>query len=146
MLCTHVGPAAVISRDYDALRELLGHFLDSGAAPKDVPSWSAGGQLFFDFVHLADLSGRGSDEAERAAVLARLVAGLPGAKAVRDATLERRVALAEMSRVVTAESGGFSTDEALSARRLARLPLADDSYARQGGKLWDLYGRALRVA
>jgi len=72
VLCRKVGPNSVISRDYDALRELLGGFL--GTPPSSptselshashafskkkepVPGWSQGGQIYFDYVELLDLT------------------------------------------------------------------------------------------
>ena len=89
VLCRSVGPASVISRDTDGLRELLGGFIPTPSASpvegsasfsastrgrgrprakKDpVPGWTHGGQIYFDYIHLVDLAGqqgnfRGFDE------------------------------------------------------------------------------------
>lgn len=175
VLCAHVGPAAVVSRDFDALRELLGHFLpslssSSTAAPPGIPTWSSGGQIYFDYVHLLDLAGPRADERQKAKVLARLAAALPNVPLPPRAVpptdnsnpsgrimgtpqgLEQRVAVAEMSRVVLAESQslassnvGASPGGPLGAKRLSKLPIPDEGYVRQGTKLWDLYGKALLV-
>ncbi|PNS16588.1 hypothetical protein CAC42_88 [Sphaceloma murrayae] len=149
VLIQNVGPAAVISQDYDALRELLGHFTDSGGRnARKVAGWKKGGEVYFDFVHLLDLAGRkGAEvEGERAEVVKRLLGALPG-MAVGEAkgklALEQRVAVAEMSRVVAEEVRSSGDDEA--GKRGRRLPVADDGFARQGAKLWGLFGRALEV-
>ncbi|KAF4554951.1 Nucleoporin NUP145-like protein [Elsinoe fawcettii] len=144
VLTHHVGPQAIITRDHDLLRELLGHFPQD--APTSVAGWRTGGGVYFDFIHLCDLTTRrGVDvEQEQATILKRLVGALPGmAAGGAKMGLEERVAVAEMSRVVGEEIRALEGDGA--EKRVRRLPVADDGFARQGGKLWGLYGRALRV-
>lgn len=76
VLCRKVGPEAIISRDYDPLRELMGGF---GPTPSNSPAsstsaaraalarnkepvqgWAQGGQIYFDYIELLDLTGRRS--------------------------------------------------------------------------------------
>jgi nuclear pore complex protein Nup98-Nup96 len=66
VLCRKVGPEAIISRDYDALRELIGGFLPesqnsttlsvASRVEKSVPGWRQGGQIYFDYIELLDLT------------------------------------------------------------------------------------------
>jgi nuclear pore complex protein Nup98-Nup96 len=55
VLCHVIGPAAIIARDYDPLREILGALVATDIARK--VDWAKGGGLYFDFVELADLEG-----------------------------------------------------------------------------------------
>ncbi|KAF2220396.1 nuclear protein 96-domain-containing protein [Elsinoe ampelina] len=147
VLTQHVGPTAIISRDHDALRELLGHFPQD--ATTSIPGWKTGGAVYFDFIHLLDLTGRrGRDvEREKAQLVKRLAGALPAMAAGQGKMgLEERVAVAEMSRVVGEEARGVGEELGSEGeKRVRRLPVADDGFARQGGKLWGLYGKALRV-
>ncbi len=110
VLCRAVAPAAIISRAYDGLRELLGGF--ESPLPQDrrrtatqaIPDWALGGGVYFDFIHLLDL-GRGTADAavaqERRKVLRRLVMALPAMVEERKMLgLEERVAVWEMGKVV----------------------------------------------
>ncbi|KAJ4295238.1 hypothetical protein N0V90_007249 [Kalmusia sp. IMI 367209] len=70
VLCRSVGPDAIISRDHDPLRELMGGFLGTppssptsehdhvsgGKTKEPVPGWIQGGQIYFDYVELHDLT------------------------------------------------------------------------------------------
>ena len=57
VLCRSVGPNAIISRHLDPLRELLGDFESSYShAREPVPGWAQGGQIYFDYIHLLDLT------------------------------------------------------------------------------------------
>lgn len=180
VLCREVGPCAVIEQDYDALRELLGEFADEdngGRASgnvKTVDGWRHGGQVYFDFVHLLDMQGRG-DEGEareaKVAVLKRLSVGLPGmveGRRTGKVALQERVAVAEMAACVRREVERLGRDDkvcltsdcclldvcgfanvcsvqVLDEKRIARLPVADDAFVKQGVKMSGLYYRALHV-
>jgi nuclear pore complex protein Nup98-Nup96 len=129
VLCRSVGPESIISRDYDALRELLGEFvptpsgspIDETASissrararhPKEpVPGWTRGGQIYFDYIHLLDLNSNQSsyrvDEelnSEINALLSKLQQALEGIARDRldGCGLEERVALTEIAGVVAA--------------------------------------------
>jgi nuclear pore complex protein Nup98-Nup96 len=72
VLCRTVGPESIISRDYDPLRELLGGFMPTPPssptqesftrrrAKEPVQGWSQGGQIYFDYIELLDLTGQRS--------------------------------------------------------------------------------------
>lgn len=101
VLVHEIGPAAVVKRSYDKLREVLGGF---EGHVKKVPGWKAGGGVLFDFVHLVDMerSGGAEGSAERKAALARLVGGLEAMASGmgKDASVTERAGLWEMGRVV----------------------------------------------
>jgi nuclear pore complex protein Nup98-Nup96 len=76
VLCRKVGPDAIISRDYDPLRELMGGFLPTptnsptsdrasttssaratfARRKEPVQGWAQGGQIYFDYIELIDLT------------------------------------------------------------------------------------------
>jgi nuclear pore complex protein Nup98-Nup96 len=74
VLCRTVGPESIISRDYNALRELMGDFIPtppsspvsdhpsrfarSGKTKEPVQGWNQGGAIYFDYVELLDLTGQ----------------------------------------------------------------------------------------
>lgn len=55
VLCRSVGPEAIISRHLDPLRELLGGFEDA-RTKETITGWVQGGQIYFDYIHLLDLT------------------------------------------------------------------------------------------
>lgn len=140
VLCREVGPQAVITQDYDALRELLGHFADSQHHHHQArPSgWRTGGQIYFDYIHLLDLEGRDADDAargEKKQILARLTGALPSVLEGRagKVALEERVAVGEMAGVVRAECEKMGREEkGLDRAKMESLPVSGDRFARQG--------------
>ncbi|GAB7340385.1 hypothetical protein MBLNU457_6827t1 [Dothideomycetes sp. NU457] len=151
VLCTAVGPSAIITQEYDTLRELLGTFMgDSGISP-DIANWRVGGAVYFDFIHLIDIAGPHGDEGEareeKHKILKRLGAALPGMRETKGSgTLEERVAVAEMAEVVKREVVRLGKEEkVMSDERLRRLPVVDDAYVKQGVKVAGLYYRAIGV-
>lgn len=129
VLCRKVGPDAIISRDYDPLRELMGGFLPtpSNSPTSDrvstassartafarrrepVQGWAQGGQIYFDYIELLDLTGQRStfrvDEDLNNRIqelLLKLQRALEGAAKDRLAAcgLEERVALMEIAGTV----------------------------------------------
>ena len=125
VLCRKVGPDAIISRDYDPLRELMGGFIPSptnspttfgpsgrGASARRkerVQGWAQGGQVYFDYIELLDLTGRRStlrvdEEANKRVqeLLVKLQRALEVAARDRLETcgLEERVALMEIAGTV----------------------------------------------
>ncbi|KAF2744617.1 hypothetical protein M011DRAFT_407995, partial [Sporormia fimetaria CBS 119925] len=139
VLCRSVGPDSIISRDYDSLRELLGEFTPTPASspPKEpVQGWSHGGQIYFDYIHLLDLtnnqSARRLDE-ELNNEIRDLLLKLQGSLEVvaRDrwdaCGLEERVALTEISGTVAALlTKNMRNDHA----RVLKLPLAEDLWLK----------------
>lgn len=122
VLCRSVGPSSVISRDYDALREVLGGFIPTPenspveethrgrgrprAKKEPVPGWNHGGQIYFDYIHLVDLTSHrpsfSNDEdltEEISSLLKKLQSSLETIAHERweSRGLEERVALAEIS-------------------------------------------------
>jgi len=152
VLCTTVGPSAIITQEYDTLRELLGTFIgDNGISP-DIANWRTGGAVYFDFIHLIDIAGpRGDDDEsreEKHKILKRLGAALPGMRETNggSGSLEERVALAEMAEVVKREVVRLGKEErVMSDERLKRLPVVDDAFVKQGVRVAGLYYRAIGV-
>lgn len=131
VLCRKVGPEAIISRDYDPLRDLMGDFLpDSSQSPNSrastpssvritfprdkepVRGWNQGGQIYFDYIELLDLTGQRStfriDEALNTQIrnlLYRLQKALEVAAKDRleSCGLEERVALMEIAGTVASQ-------------------------------------------
>jgi nuclear pore complex protein Nup98-Nup96 len=150
VLCRSVGPAAIIERDYDALREVLGLFYDM-LPTASIENWRSGGQVYFDYIHLVDLVHRGDDDSTRDAkkeVLDRLSVALPSVLEGRagKVDLEERVAVGEMAGLVKAEVEKMGREERGVDRGLVnRLPVAGGAYASQGVDLGRAYYRAVVV-
>ncbi|KAF2003584.1 hypothetical protein P154DRAFT_519829 [Amniculicola lignicola CBS 123094] len=156
VLCRRVGPDSIVSRDYDALRELLGEFVPTPTNspvdktpfrrstrgrpvqhPKEpVPGWSKGGQIYFDYVHLLDLASHISsyriDEdlnKEVQALLSKLQHALE--LVARDRfdgrALEERVALSEIAKVVADMVAKYKYPD---RSRVLKLPLTEDLWLR----------------
>jgi nuclear pore complex protein Nup98-Nup96 len=122
VLTRKVGPDAIISRDYDPLRELMGGFLPTPtSSPSSVHSsvhsrrgkepvkgWTQGGQIYFDYIELIDLTGQRSTfrvdadlNARIAELVAKLAKALEGkARDMADCGVEERVAIREIAGVV----------------------------------------------
>jgi len=110
VLCRKVGPEAIISRDFDPLRDLLGHFQPDAPRRKEpVQGWAQGGQIYFDYIELIDLTGqrtsyRVDEELNKRiqTLLARLQKALETAAKERldGCGLEERVALMEIAGTV----------------------------------------------
>jgi nuclear pore complex protein Nup98-Nup96 len=150
VLCRSVGPSSVISRDYDALREVLGGFIPTPenspvddvsrargrprARKEPVPGWNHGGQIYFDYVHLVDLTSHrpsfSTDEdlnEEISTLLKKLQSSLETIARERweSRGLEERVALAEIS--------GFVAElvrqrKGADRGRILKLPLTEDRW------------------
>ncbi|KAF2474699.1 uncharacterized protein BDR25DRAFT_340452 [Lindgomyces ingoldianus] len=159
VLCRSVGPDSVISRDYDALRELMGGFFgtptnsptsERGRAGKrhikePVPGWNQGGQIYFDYIELIDLTGQCSTyrvDEELNQQIGALLAQLQRALEVvaRDRWegigLEERAALAEIAGTVANLS---SRNKASS--RILNLPLTEDLWLKHSCELSTQYYR-----
>jgi nuclear pore complex protein Nup98-Nup96 len=185
VLCRSVGPESIISRDYDALRELLGEFvptpegspIDETASmssrsrarhPREpVPGWSHGGQIYFDYIHLLDLTSQQSsyrvDEelnAEINALLSKLQHALEAVARDRmdGCGLEERVAIKEIAGVVAGlvaknkvrlrfeefgEARRANVTQHNERSRVLKLPLAEDLWLRHSTELSLNYYRAV---
>ncbi|KAF2204579.1 hypothetical protein GQ43DRAFT_468968 [Delitschia confertaspora ATCC 74209] len=172
VLCRSVGPSSIISRDYDTLREVLGDFIPSPEnspagdlsrsrgrprARKDpVQGWSHGGQIYFDYIHLLDLTSQQS----RFSWQENEVAGLNqeisfllnyiqerlevvGADRWETRSLEERVALTEISSEVARLMGEI---QSLDKAQILKLPLAEDGWLKHSRELSTLYHRAALMA
>ena len=96
VLCTTVGPQAVIERDHDALA-LVGEF------PRQRPAgWEKGGQIYEAYLRLALMSQGQKQSEEGEKVVRALRRGLRGVEeaGMQGKTLEQRVAVLEMRRFV----------------------------------------------
>ncbi|KAF2178380.1 hypothetical protein K469DRAFT_600109 [Zopfia rhizophila CBS 207.26] len=171
VLCRSVGPSSIVSRDYDALRELLGDFIpsptNSHANKEPVQGWSQGGQVYFDYIHLLDLTSHQSSYRVDDALnkdIRKLLSGLQySLEAVaRDKWesrgLEERVALAEIAGVVAElvaqnEVCFHHNSRLLESRanllqhenkaRVLKLPLTEDRWLRHTRELSMGYYRAV---
>lgn len=94
VLCTAVGPQAIIEQDHKSLSDLVFEF------PRRKPAgWEQGGQVYEDFVRLVSMQSaqRNGDQGEK--VLRTLKRGLAGMEDGEGGkTLEQRVAIIEMKR------------------------------------------------
>ncbi|KAF2264676.1 hypothetical protein CC78DRAFT_616586 [Lojkania enalia] len=162
VLCRSVGPKAIISRDFDSLRELLGPFLEqtppntpdrnaigthsqSKKESEPVLGWSTGGQIYFDYIHLLDLTNRPADEGTRKELLYRLQKALEAVAGVRwnERGLNERVALMEIAGVVAS----FIAKSKPSERaRVLKLPLTEDLWLRHSTELSVNYYRAIMAS
>ncbi|KAF1946052.1 hypothetical protein EJ02DRAFT_336826 [Clathrospora elynae] len=120
VLCRRVGPDAIISRDFDAFRELLGESI-SGRMGR-VPGWAQGGQIYFDYMQLIDLTSQRSKYPDPPKLLKRLQHALVIAGRDRLATcgLEERVALMEISGAVA------NVIHQITPTDVLKLPLTED--------------------
>ncbi|KAH0397666.1 hypothetical protein KCU89_g8037, partial [Aureobasidium melanogenum] len=147
VLCRTVGPAAIIQRDYDGLRQLLDLFQNT-LSTETLESWRTGGQVYSDYTQLLDLVRR-DDDASRATkkeLLDRLTVSLPGVLQGRTGRvdLEERVAIGEMAGLVKAEVEKMGREDKGVDRSLVnRLPVAGAKYATQGVVLSRAYYRAI---
>ena len=97
VLCSTVGPQAVIEQDYDWLDNLLQHF-----GGRRIEGWGQGGQVYIDFVLLVRAQQEHRPQREVEASIQRLEKGLAGMEENDRGkkSLEERVALIEMGRVL----------------------------------------------
>lgn len=129
VLCRKVGPDAIISRDYEPLRELMAGFIPEDTdlpahdnasfasarrsafarGPDRVAGWAQGGQIYLDYIELLDHTGRRSTyrvdedlEQEIQHLLSKLQKALEIAARDRldSCGLEERVALMEIAGTV----------------------------------------------
>ena len=157
MLCRKVGPEAIVSRDYDALRELMGGFVSKSpsARPKEtLQGWAQGGQIYFDYIELIDTTGQRSnyrvdEELDNRVqeLLTKLQRALEIAGRDRLSTcgLEERVALMEIAGTVAnlisktqvchicsldLEHLKLTCTQRTNRNAILKLPLTEDSWLK----------------
>ena len=137
VLCTTLGPQAVIGQDYDELSNIVQRF------PRHPPNgWQTGGQVYTDFVRLvrAHVGQRWTQEAKVA--MQRLKRGLGEMEGEgRKKSLSERVAVHEMWAVlgeVEREHGGFDGD-----RSLGGMEFEGGAAASAGAHMLERYQRAM---
>jgi len=162
VLCRKVGPNAIISRDYDPLRELIGGFLPSPSNTpnsatraasarrlKPVSGWAQGGQIYFDYIELTDLTNQRStyrvdDElnARISELLIKLQSALVTAGRDRLAScgLEERVALMDIARTV---ANLIAKGQPNGRAAILKLPLTEDLWLKHSCELSTDYYRGV---
>lgn len=186
VLCRKVGPDAIISRDYDPLRELLSGFIGEeadnatndnaslipshrdgyGRQPERVSGWTQGGQIYFDYIALLNLTGRRSTyrvdeelEQEIQHLLAKLQKALEIAARDRlgSCGLEERVSLMEIAGtvanlvaknkvhtcLVTTSLHKLTIMQAANRSQILKLPLTEDLWLKHSCDLSTSYYRSL---
>jgi nuclear pore complex protein Nup98-Nup96 len=171
VLCRKVGPEAIISRDYDPLREMMGNFLPDDAHRKEpVQGWAQGGQIYFDYIELLDLTGQRTsyrvDEALNTRIqelLVRLQKALEvaGRDRLESCALEERVALMEIAGTVAGVLGKGQVSFRSYTNKMAevlmnmqqkdrsavlRLPLTEDMRLRHACALSEGYYRSVMAS
>lgn len=106
VLCNAIGPRAVIEEDTDELSELLSSF---GATTVD--GWEAGGRVFQDYVSLVTMSRAKKESPAGKRTMERLRVGLR-AMAEKVTSLDGRVAVVEMQRVLQEETRDLGMEDA----------------------------------
>ncbi|KAK4545922.1 hypothetical protein LTR36_002486 [Oleoguttula mirabilis] len=114
VLCTTVGPQAVIEQDYESLSDLVHEF------PRRKPAgWEQGGHVYESFVQLVSMTSARRNGSDGEKVLRSLQRGLVGMDDEEDGkTLEHRVAVIEMKRYaeeVAREQGGGAEEQGTDA-------------------------------
>ena len=136
VVCTTVGPQAVIEQDYDTLSSLLSHFEKLSQRPE---AWKRGGQVYADFVRLVRGQGR---ERNVDALAQKLRKGLAGTESGAGAkrSLEERVAVREMKRIVEeVEAEGGEGEE------VDMGGMSTGAAGGEGSKMLEVYRRAMGV-
>ncbi|KAF2791274.1 hypothetical protein K505DRAFT_326996 [Melanomma pulvis-pyrius CBS 109.77] len=157
VLRRQVGPDSIISRDYDTLRELLGHFLPTPTnSPVDGPpqknmvkGWGQGGQIYFEYIELIDVTSQRPShrlDTELDERIQMLLSKLQHALEIvaRDrweqCRLEERVALTEIAGVV---AGLIAQNQHAERGRVLKLPLTEDLWLKHSSELSVEYYRAV---
>lgn len=141
VMCTLVGPQAVIERDYDVLHMLLARFENLAYAQRPQ-RWSQGGQVFGDFLRIVRGKGKERNLAAVAQKVGKALGGLEGDAGKK--SLEERVTVREMRRVVDdvlAEEGG-EQDVRMGGGGGAEVGMGGES---EGVRMLDAYRRAMGV-
>ncbi|KAF2628709.1 hypothetical protein BU25DRAFT_490343 [Macroventuria anomochaeta] len=172
VLCRKVGPDAIISRDYEPLRELMAGFVPEeadrsandnaslasskrsgyGRGQEHVAGWAQGGQIYFDYIELLDYTGRRSTyrvdeelEQEIQHLLSKLQKALEIAARDRleSCGLEERVALMEIAGTV---ANLVAKNKSANRSQILKLPLTEDLWLKHSCDLSTSYYRNLMAS
>lgn len=155
VLCRKVGPDAIISRDYDPLRELIGGFKPSSTGlttPEPVQGWSLGGQIYSDYIDLIDFDieqqpFRVEEELDgRVQQLLRKLQNaleIAGRDRLESCGLEERVALMEIAGTV---ANLVAKSQKANRGSILKLPLTEDLWLKHSCELSASYYRGIMAA
>lgn len=183
VLCRKVGPDAIISRDYDALRELMDGFLPSPSGTlssssrtsharhrEPVPGWAQGGQIYFDYIELMDLTAQQStyridedlnERIQELLVKLQRALEIAGRDKLESCGLEKRVALMEIAGTVAnlvakshvsgradmLHTGLELTDtQQFNRSSILKLPLTEDLWLKHSCNLSTNYYRSVMAS
>ncbi|KAF2849943.1 hypothetical protein T440DRAFT_398113 [Plenodomus tracheiphilus IPT5] len=159
VLCRKVGPDAIISRDYDPLRELMGGFIPPSVSTPNsssrvtsarrqdrVTGWAQGGQIYFDYIELLDLTSRRSSfrvdhvleqRVDELLVSLQRALEIVGRDRLALCGLEERVALMEIAGTVADHLVKVSQSYGRAA--ILKLPLTEDLWLKHSCELSTSY-------
>ncbi|USW52842.1 Putative nuclear protein [Septoria linicola] len=137
VLISVIGPASVIGEDYDDLVDILARFPDHG---NGVQGWEGGGAVYNDFALLVTMNLGRKKGREGKQTMQRLRLGLEAMEnGHRKLTLEERVSLLEMSRILAEEAREVGISNVAAAVGLQR----DNNVS---GGLFDRYQSAMGLS
>lgn len=162
VVCRTIGPNAVIEKDFNSLREVVGKLLESDVLNR--VDWDKGAGLYFDYVELLDLQTGTKRSAEAKGSVKKLVKKLAGnlegvandgegrgkiemialkivAKEVVD--IGNREGVSRSSYVF--DDGMLMVIQALEPERVLRLPMSQSGYLEQSRLLSLRYYEAMLV-
>jgi nuclear pore complex protein Nup98-Nup96 len=173
VLCRKVGPEAIISRDYDPLRELMAGFMTETLSSRREPvqGWTQGGQIYVDYIELIDLTGQRSNyrvdeelDARVQELLAKLQRALEiaGRDRLGACGLEERVALMEIAGTVANlitktqvchptyprcyPERKLTASQQSNRNAVLKLPLTEDLWLKHSINLSTRYYRSIMVS
>ncbi|CAO2656014.1 Nn.00g048170.m01.CDS01 [Neocucurbitaria sp. VM-36] len=166
VLCRKVGPDAIISRDYDPLRELMGGFLPTptnspasfGSSARaasirrrePVQGWAQGGQIYFDYIELIDLTSQRStfridedlnNRIQELLIKLQRALEIAGRDRLEACGLEERVALMEIAGTVA--NLVAKNEHAANRSSILKLPLTEDLWLKHSCNLSTRYYRSV---
>ncbi|KAF1845526.1 uncharacterized protein K460DRAFT_284121 [Cucurbitaria berberidis CBS 394.84] len=165
VLCRMVGPDAIISRDYDPLRELMGGFLPtptnspasfasstrtvSARRREPVQGWAQGGQIYLDYLELIDLTGQRStfrvdedlnNRIQELLVKLQRALEIAARDRLEACGLEERVALMEIAGTV---ANLVAKNQRTNRSSILKLPLTEDLWLKHSCDLSTNYYRSI---
>ena len=142
VICTTVGPQAVIEQDYDGLASLLSHFETLAQRPEN---WAKGGQVYADFLRFVTGKGRERNVAGLVQKLRKGLQGMEGSGVVGKRSLEERVAVGEMRRVVEEAEGEGGEGDSGNVGMSGRAGGSGGEGMGEGSRMLEAYRRAMGV-